>query len=110
MARGRRNSDTAGVDSGLGLGIAIGAALVMGIGGLLSYFTEEPEQTANAYPPMVQEYKPPPPPREENDLVTLNENEEDVPINAFYCPITQEIMRDPVNTPYGHCYERSAIL
>ncbi len=25
------------------------------------------------------------------------------------CPITQELMRDPVKTPSGHLFERSAI-
>lgn len=30
-------------------------------------------------------------------------------IPSFFCPITHEIMQDPVSTPYGHCYERSAI-
>ena len=28
----------------------------------------------------------------------------------FICPITQELMRDPVNTLSGHSYERDAIL
>ena len=27
-------------------------------------------------------------------------------IEAFYCPISHEIMTDPVITPYGHCFER----
>eukprot|EP01134_Creolimax_fragrantissima_P001726 CFRG1726T1 len=31
-------------------------------------------------------------------------------INSFCCPITTEVMRDPVNTPYGHAYERAAIV
>ncbi len=28
---------------------------------------------------------------------------------AFYCPISQEVMRDPVSTPRGRTYERSSI-
>ncbi|KJE88567.1 hypothetical protein CAOG_00206 [Capsaspora owczarzaki ATCC 30864] len=30
-------------------------------------------------------------------------------LEAFNCPITQEVMSDPVSTPYGHCFERDAI-
>ena len=26
------------------------------------------------------------------------------------CPITQEVLRDPVRTPFGHVFERLAIL
>jgi len=33
----------------------------------------------------------------------------DVP-SEFICPITQELMRDPVMSKYGHSYERQAIL
>jgi len=33
----------------------------------------------------------------------------DSEIEAFLCPISQELMRDPVVTPYGHCYERKSI-
>ncbi|CAA2933267.1 U-box domain-containing 44-like [Olea europaea subsp. europaea] len=31
------------------------------------------------------------------------------PLQSFYCPITKEVMVDPVETPSGHTYERSAI-
>ncbi|KNC85018.1 hypothetical protein SARC_02773 [Sphaeroforma arctica JP610] len=30
-------------------------------------------------------------------------------IESFCCPITTNVMRDPVNTPFGHSYEREAI-
>ncbi len=34
----------------------------------------------------------------------------EVPINPqFFCPITGDIMRDPVITSGGHSYERTAI-
>jgi hypothetical protein len=29
--------------------------------------------------------------------------------NSFYCPITMELMKDPVMASDGHVYERSAI-
>lgn len=28
---------------------------------------------------------------------------------AFFCPISMELMRDPVSTADGHCYERASI-
>ncbi|XP_027163774.1 U-box domain-containing protein 44-like [Coffea eugenioides] len=31
------------------------------------------------------------------------------PLEAFCCPITKEVMKDPVETPSGHTFERSAI-
>ena len=30
-------------------------------------------------------------------------------LESFICPISQQIMRDPVMTKYGHCFEREAI-
>lgn len=39
------------------------------------------------------------------------ENDETIEIpEAFVCPITQELMTDPVVTRYGQSYERSAII
>ncbi|PIN05994.1 Karyopherin (importin) alpha [Handroanthus impetiginosus] len=32
------------------------------------------------------------------------------PLMSFYCPITSEVMVDPVETPSGHTFERSAIV
>lgn len=31
------------------------------------------------------------------------------PLMSFYCPLTKEVMVDPVETPSGHTFERSAI-
>lgn len=31
------------------------------------------------------------------------------PLMSFYCPITREVMTDPVETPSGHTFERCAI-
>nr|XP_043614871.1 U-box domain-containing protein 44-like [Erigeron canadensis] len=31
------------------------------------------------------------------------------PLQSFYCPITGDVMEDPVETPSGHSFERSAI-
>ena len=48
------------------------------------------------------------------DVITLNENmvfanDENEVIESMICPINQTIMKDPVVTPYGITYERSAI-
>jgi hypothetical protein len=34
----------------------------------------------------------------------------DIEYQSFVCPITQELMRDPVITPHGISFERNAIL
>ncbi|KAF8759323.1 hypothetical protein HU200_010363 [Digitaria exilis] len=39
----------------------------------------------------------------------FEEHEEDGPLSAFLCPITMEVMRDPVVIETGHAYERDAI-
>ena len=31
-------------------------------------------------------------------------------LKSFICPITQELMKEPVMTKYGHLFEREAIL
>ena len=36
-----------------------------------------------------------------------NERKEDEPPAEFLCPITRELMQDPVCTSDGHTYERS---
>ncbi len=35
---------------------------------------------------------------------------EEEPSNAMICPITMDVMEDPVLTPDGRCYERAAIV
>jgi hypothetical protein len=40
--------------------------------------------------------------------IGLGADERTIP--SFLCPITHEIMQDPVTTPYGHSYERAALL
>lgn len=46
---------------------------------------------------------------QKENSVNDREKEEDIP-EEFLCPITQELMTDPVLTPYGHSYQRSAII
>ena len=47
----------------------------------------------------------------ETPLVDLGKTEETDLENydSLTCPITQEIFKDPVLTPYGHCFERKNI-
>ena len=38
------------------------------------------------------------------------ESHDDIPeMDAIRCPISQEIMKNPVMTPYGHCFEKRKI-
>ena len=41
---------------------------------------------------------------------TNNEERDTMAPTAFICPLTLEVMRDPVVSRYGQSYERSAIL
>ncbi len=44
-----------------------------------------------------------------NQNLILDENNETTIPNEFLCPITQELMRDPVCAADGYTYERRAI-
>ena len=46
--------------------------------------------------------------RETETLSVINKANENVP-NEYLCPITKQIMKDPVIAFDGYCYERSAI-
>ncbi|CDW79897.1 ubox domain containing protein [Stylonychia lemnae] len=50
--------------------------------------------------------------KSENLMTTSESNydENGECLNSFLCPITQQIMKEPVMTKYGHCFEKSAIL
>ena len=43
-------------------------------------------------------------------IESLENPEEDELLIHFICPLTLEILREPVNTIYGHKFERKAIL
>ncbi len=43
-------------------------------------------------------------------IESLENPEEDEMLMHFVCPLTLEILREPVNTIYGHKFERKAIL
>lgn len=46
---------------------------------------------------------------ERYEAVVNSLDEDDDDLAPFKCPISQEIMVDPVMTPYGHCYDRRNI-
>eukprot|EP01117_Protostelium_nocturnum_P019628 TRINITY_DN855_c0_g1_i3.p1 TRINITY_DN855_c0_g1~~TRINITY_DN855_c0_g1_i3.p1 ORF type:complete len:301 (-),score=102.45 TRINITY_DN855_c0_g1_i3:59-937(-) len=46
--------------------------------------------------------------RRENEKIMKRKRAEDIP-NAFLCPVTQEIMNNPVIASDGHTYEKAAI-
>jgi hypothetical protein len=41
-------------------------------------------------------------------LLTMDSNNNSMP-ESFFCPLTHELMKDPVVDPEGNSYERSAI-
>ena len=45
-----------------------------------------------------------------NSQITKEEDDEKKRVESFICPINKKIMEDPVITPYGTTYEKSAIL
>ena len=106
------NDFTKGLLTGIGAAIGIAA---LGIGGKLLYDKLKEKET----PEEEEEDE-----QEENDnennenqnninkISTMETNDEDEieGKDSFICPINQTIMTDPVITPYGTTYERSAIL
>lgn len=40
----------------------------------------------------------------------MTEDEDDVVEESLVCPLTHKVFDDPVSTPYGHTYERAALL
>ena len=97
-----------------GLGAALGIA-ALGIGGKILYDSLKDDKT---------------PKEEENEdekeevnnsnnnsnyykINTTSTKDEEIDVDgrdSFICPINQTLMEDPVITPYGTTYERSAIL
>ncbi len=47
--------------------------------------------------------------RHEKEVIQ-GETLSDVEYESFFCPISQEVMKDPVITPYGVSYDRQSIL
>ena len=95
-----------------GIGAAIGIA-ALGIGGKLLYDKLKEKETPE------EENKQEESDNENNEnqnninkTSTMETNDEDEieGKDSFICPINQTIMTDPVITPYGTTYERSAIL
>eukprot|EP00357_Protocruzia_adherens_P028825 CAMPEP_0115007046 /NCGR_PEP_ID=MMETSP0216-20121206/20903_1 /TAXON_ID=223996 /ORGANISM="Protocruzia adherens, Strain Boccale" /LENGTH=172 /DNA_ID=CAMNT_0002373827 /DNA_START=38 /DNA_END=556 /DNA_ORIENTATION=+ len=85
--------------------------LVLGAGVFAGYQLSKAIKEKKTEKRMVEQHE-----AQDNDLYPLsgkyadikNFDTADIP-NGFVCPITQQIMRDPVMTPYGHTYEREAI-
>jgi hypothetical protein len=94
----RRDDDNDGLGK-LAMGAVIGAGVV--IGALSAYFAsgwfDKPPSSAAKVPVLDPQGM---------QLSTPVDEEAEV----FLCPITQELMEDPVVTPCGHCFERVAIV
>jgi hypothetical protein len=46
----------------------------------------------------------------ETDMTTQGETKNEAEYESFFCPISQEIMNDPVITPQGISFDRQSIL
>mmetsp|Transcript_9035 Transcript_9035/g.10215 ORF Transcript_9035/g.10215 Transcript_9035/m.10215 type:complete len:144 (+) Transcript_9035:19-450(+) len=97
MSKKGGNSKT-GIGAALGIGALFGAAIVAGASYLLSNDKEEVKEELTS----VEKVHVPPP------LPMANNIPKDVE-EKLLCPISLEIMTDPVVTPYGHTYERKNI-
>ena len=93
------------IDSIISAGVCLGLGVVAGIGSSVAYsnVVNEMKEKENEKK-MLEEAK--------NDP-ELSKNINELPdyslISSFLCPITKNIMTDPVITPYGTTYERSEI-
>ncbi len=96
-----------------GIGAALGIA-ALGIGGKLLYDAYKDNETPNNEEDEKEKKK-------DNiekiqnlsKVTTATTKDEEIDVDgkeSFICPINQTIMEDPVITPYGTTYERSAIL
>jgi hypothetical protein len=84
-----RNCGTIGLTFGIGLGVGLLIKLIH------DYFYDslEKKESTNYISDTINR---------EHDIISEN--------STFECPITQEIMKDPVITPDGITYERAAIV
>ena len=88
-------------------GVAIGAGISYLYNTFNSKSTPEEKDNSNIKPKEEKENK-----TEENILISINEKnieDDDSVIQSFICPITQNIMKNPVITSSGITYEKEAI-
>ena len=107
-----KGSFTKGLLTGIGAALGIAA---LGIGGKLLYDHLKDDKT-----PKEEEEKEDEKEKEStinstkcSKINTMSTKDEEIDVDgrdSFICPINQTLMEDPVITPYGTTYERSAIL
>ena len=105
MDRKKKNNNAGGFAVALGLGAALGAAALFGFNKLFNdkeeTKNEESKNNDTTVPIEQNKHKPPPIPTPVKVPADLEER--------LCCPISLEIMNDPVVTPYGHTFERKNI-
>jgi len=91
----------------IALGAVIGAGVVIG-----AFFAAEAIKDDD--PADCRTKKPVSAPLSKDDAVVPAADQQfpddALELQSFICPITQEVFVDPVVTPYGHTYERHAIV
>ena len=94
-----------------GLGAALGLAAI-GLGGKLLYDKYKETNTPDDKQTEKEKNKDEKDEKLEtkNNIMATNYEDDIEGKDSFICPINQTLMEDPVITPYGTTYERSAIL
>ena len=87
-------------------GLILGIGALAGLGGAMLYESSKNEKIEEEKEKkMLEEAK--------NDP-EMNKDVSELPdyssVNSFLCPITKNIMKNPVITPYGTTYDKDAIL
>ena len=95
-----------------GIGATLGIA-ALGIGGKLLYDAFKEDPTPNKEEEDEKEKESTINSTKCSKINTMSTKDEEIDVDgkeSFVCPINQTLMEDPVITPYGTTYERSAIL
>ena len=84
-------------------GLILGLGALVGIGGAMIYESSKNEMIKEEKEKkMLEEAK--------NDPELNNDIPDYSSVNSFLCPITKNIMKNPVITPYGTTYDKDAII
>jgi hypothetical protein len=89
------------------------AGIAVGVGGKLIFDELNKDEKVEKEEMLNDKYSKPRDYSQVDKLETAPEttlNDESIEYESFICPITQELMRDPVITPKGISFERRAIV
>ena len=99
----KKNSNSGNTTKAVGVGMLIGGIIAAGVTYFLTKNKEETKETKETTETSDSSLIHAPPP-----LIAPTNIPEDLE-EKLVCPISLEVMTDPVVTPYGHTYERKII-